>query len=53
MAERVHSEEHEIERGEGFGLQNRKLNRVGSDLVWNMQIQAQTTGWVYRVRYVW
>jgi hypothetical protein len=100
VAERVHGEEHEIERGEGFwpaklkikphrfgfalkhanpsadqrvglwglvgvvisvtahcigkivqeagfGLQNRKLNRVGLDLVWNMQIQAQIKGWVW------
>src|SRR5882762_5933608 len=30
-----------ITRGAGFGLQNRKSNRAGSDLVWNMQIQAQ------------
>jgi hypothetical protein len=28
----------------GFGLQNQKLNCAGLDLVWNMQIQAQTKG---------
>ena len=33
VAERVHDEEHEIKRVRGFGLQNRKSNRAGLDLV--------------------